>query len=118
MNQIGWVASYPRSGNTWMRFMLTSYLVNMPPASEERVDDLVPDFHKLTKGRRESWFDPTARSLFKIHYLPSAKIAESFTKPVSWKVLYLVRDPRDVMISVARQVGIVPSPDDRPRRWA
>ena len=49
MPLISWIASYPRSGNTWTRFMLTSYLMNAPLTSANVIEDTIPDFHFLVK---------------------------------------------------------------------
>jgi hypothetical protein len=39
-------------------------------------------------------------------------------RTVSGKSIYIVRNPRDVMLSIARYIGIVPSQADSARGWA
>ncbi len=44
--EIIWLASYPKSGNTWLRFLLASYFFG-PPASSVEVGQRIPDIHKV-----------------------------------------------------------------------
>jgi estrone sulfotransferase len=79
------VASYPRSGNTWVRFVLAE-LANGAPADFESIDRMIPAIgsHRgavgLVSGRR----------LIKTHEPYRAQYA---------RAVYLVRDVRDVLIS-------------------
>jgi hypothetical protein len=80
------VASYPRSGNTWLRFMLYEILVG-ESSSFKNVHQLVPDI-----GMQNKALPVLAEEgrLIKTHepYLPQYK-----------KAIYLVRDARDVALS-------------------
>jgi hypothetical protein len=80
------VASYPRSGNTWLRFMLFEILLGQSP-SFNHVDKVVPD---IGKQRKASPVLPREGRLIKTHepYRPEYK-----------KAIYLVRDARDVALS-------------------
>ena len=80
------VASYPRSGNTWLRFMLFEILLGQSP-SFNHVDQVVPDIGKQGKASRVL---PRQGRLIKTHepYRPEYK-----------KAIYLVRDARDVALS-------------------
>lgn len=80
------VASYPRSGNTWLRFMLFEILVGQSP-SFNHVDKVVPDIGKQDKA---SPVLPKRGRLIKTH--------EPF-RPEYTKAIYLVRDARDVALS-------------------
>ena len=80
------VASYPRSGNTWLRFMLYEILVG-ETSSFKNVHQLVPDIGRQNKAL------PVLENegrLIKTHepYLPQYQ-----------KAIYLVRDARDVALS-------------------
>ena len=81
------VAGYPKSGNTWVQYLLAGAIFG----SDARVvpdiviQDLVPDVHYREYYRR--YLTPT---FFKTHELP---------QPRHRRVVYLVRDGRDVMVS-------------------
>jgi hypothetical protein len=86
------LASYPRSGNTWMRVML-SYLL-YPGIELESLDDiqaLVPDIY-LGLGDRRKLSVPT---VMKTHQ-PYAHRHEPFRPELYRKVIYLARNPVDV----------------------
>lgn len=125
MSQIMWIASYPRSGNTWMRVMLTNYLMNASFSREETVDETVPDFHQILQGGLLNDLikmgamasNNSIPLLVKTHYLPSAAAMRQ-CGPVTSKVVYIVRNPRDVLLSSARYWGIVPSREEKSREWA
>lgn len=126
MSQIMWIASYPRSGNTWMRVMLTNYLMNAPFSREETIDETVPDFHQILQGGMLNDLtkmgvamasNNSVPILVKTHYLPSSAAMRQ-CGPMTSKVVYIVRNPRDVLLSSARYLGIVPSREESSREWA
>ena len=80
------VASYPRSGNTWLRFMLFEILLGRSP-SFNHVDKVVPDIGKHDKA---SPVLPNLGRLIKTH--------EPYRQEYK-KAIYLVRDARDVALS-------------------
>ena len=82
------VASYPRSGNTWLRFMLYEILVGQS-SSFKNVHSLVPDIGK--QGSALPVLGEQGR-LIKTHepFLPIYR---------NHKAIYLVRDARDVALS-------------------
>jgi hypothetical protein len=81
------IAGYPKSGNTWVQYLLVGSIfgsdVRLVPDS--LVQDLVPDVHYKQFYRR--YLTPT---FFKTHELPQSRHR---------RVVYLVRDGRDVMVS-------------------
>ncbi len=102
-----WIASYPKSGNTWVRFLACN-LVFGPQDSAAALNRLAPDIHELP-GRLEA---PAAPMFLKTHFpfssvLPNAECTAG--------ALYIVRHPADVMLSnfhyVRRRGG--PNGDDR-----
>jgi len=81
------IASYPRSGNTWLRFVLFDILVSGQTSGFDEVNHIIPDvgLHKPAIPLL-----PGAGRLIKTH--------EPFQKEYR-KAIYLVRDVRDVALS-------------------
>jgi hypothetical protein len=81
------IAGYPKSGNTWMQYLLAGSIFGSDArlAPDSLIQDLVPDVHYKEFYRR--YLTPT---FFKTHELPH---------PRHRRVIYLVRDGRDVMVS-------------------
>lgn len=92
-SRVVWLASYPRSGSTWVRFLLTAYISRREPSTDD-VDRCIPDLH----GRRNLLLDPL------IDRWLAVKTHLLFTTAHPWvpqteRAVYLVRDPRDVVRS-------------------
>lgn len=124
MPKIIWIASYPRSGNTWMRFALRSYLMAGQSVAQsagedafETIEDVIPDFHLIARSGDTLRLNGSTPVILKTHYLPSADDMRAY-RDVPGKALYLVRNPRDVMLSVARYTGVSPSVEMRARARA
>lgn len=91
-----WLASFPKAGSTWIRFILA----NIVYLSEEREEYL--DYHYVAQampaiGRSnllKSWRQKSLPRFIKTHqpYRPAI-----FSIPR--RVVYIMRDPRDVMVS-------------------
>lgn len=86
-----WLASYPKSGNTWLRFLLYHYLYK----EARHTDDLarkIPDIHSVS---RLDVMQP--KTLFcKTHYAMSDSHPYlSYTTAF----IYIMRHPRDVLLS-------------------
>lgn len=81
------ICGYPKSGNTWVQVLVAGALYGVSPfhAPDSLVQDLVPDVHTKLFYRR--YHTPT---FFKSHSLP---------RPEYRRVIYLLRDGRDVMVS-------------------
>ena len=81
------LVSYPRSGNTWTRFLIANLVYPDRNVSFLNIERLIPD--TSSQSNRAMQRTPRPR-LIKIH--------EYFDHRCS-KVIYIVRDPRDVVLS-------------------
>jgi hypothetical protein len=105
MSAITWIASYPKSGNTWTRALLAQYALDRRIASLEELEREAPDLTNLTNAGQ---LPSTAgdRPLFiKTHFLPDVSLLGEFADSTA-HAIYLVRDPRDVIRSAARHLNI------------
>lgn len=83
--------SYPRSGNTWLRHIVLYLLKGTAPSDLANLDDLVPTVDTIDFPRKLARM-PANERIFKSH-LP---YADYF---LDGKMVYIVRDGRDVLIS-------------------
>lgn len=109
---IVWLASYPKSGNTWMRFILTRLILGGVAGSGD-VDALIPEAAYLPGQRLVMPEDGVA--LLKTHWEMTDRI-ELMRETLGF--VYLVRNPLDVMVSLfhfnqLRYLKGVQSPDQR-----
>jgi hypothetical protein len=80
------VGSYPRSGSTWLRFMMLEVLSG-EASGFSKTNEMLPDVGRHATGARVL---PAGGRLIKTH--------EPF-RPEYKKAIYLARDPRDVALS-------------------
>ncbi len=123
---ITWLASYPKSGNTWMRMFVANYLRNAPepvgindrnglPMAAARahfdrfaavgaadltfdeIDLYRPDIYRALASATN---EPVA---IKVHdaFRMTKQGVPLFPADVTRAVIYIVRDPRDVAVSLA-----------------
>jgi hypothetical protein len=84
------IVGYPKSGNTWFRDIVAGLVFSVLPefAPRSLVQDLVPDVHAVPHYKRYA-----TPMFFKTHFLPT---------PDYKRVVYLLRDGRDAMVSYHR----------------
>jgi hypothetical protein len=81
------ILSFPKSGNTWTRFLIANLVYPGTPADFSNINRLTPDPEACTK-----------RELAR---MPRPRIIKShqYFDPRYRRVIYVVRDPRDVALS-------------------
>jgi len=81
------LTSYPRSGNTWTRFLVGNLIHPHAPVTFLNIEKIVPDMYKTA-----DWV---------LRRLPRPRVLKSHEAfdPRYRKVIYIVRDPRDVAVS-------------------
>ena len=82
-----WIVSYPRSGNTWTRFLVANLVARGEPVDWSNIERWVPDIYV----NRDS----------KLRLLPRPRYLKSHEayRPDYRRVVLIVRDPRDVALS-------------------
>jgi Sulfotransferase domain len=81
------LVSFPKSGNTWTRFLLANLRFPNEPATWANINRLIPD--------------PSGTSKRDFDSIPRPRIIKSHEcfDPRYPRVIYIVRDPRDVVVS-------------------
>lgn len=126
-----WIASYPKSGNTWFRILLANYLseskdpininqinhsfiasnrsifdsvigVNSSDLLEEEIRALRPQFYRSISNESESTVFIKVHDAWEKNHLNEPLFPQDVTKGV----VYLIRHPLDVAVSFAYHEGI------------
>ena len=126
MNKIIWISSYPKSGNTWMRFLISNYFFNTSNEFNFQIADntilmfpqlslmkkivdrktLIENPFNISKYwlnlQKEVSIDGGNVVFFKNHNALISIEKNDFTNmDLTLAAIYIVRDPRDVVISYA-----------------
>jgi hypothetical protein len=97
------LVSYPRSGNTWTRFLLGNLIYQDEPVTFSNIESRIPEIY-FNRDRA-------------LRRLPRPRILKSHEcfQPHYRRVIYIVRDPRDVAVSYYHHnVKARNIPDDYP----
>ncbi len=134
-DSIHWIASYPRSGNTWLRFLVVNCLVDYDFDWETAMNCFAFElYHYLAKMRTEGWTpkytlgvlrrivqdQPTRDRIGETVYIKTHH-AWSMDHPFAEftnRALLIVRDPRDVLLSAANYHNLTRNPDANPAEYA
>ncbi len=81
------VVSYPRSGNTWTRFLISNLIYQDEPTTFVNIESRIPEIYFNA--------DHKMRALERPRILKSHECFQPHYK----RVIYIVRDPRDVAVS-------------------
>lgn len=131
VGQLLWIASYPKSGNTWVRAFLQNYIRD--GAEPQNINDLMALTTGESAASRYAPFDPRPASRYSIADVqrmrplvhramaaarPGITFAkthnallvvagvQTITKEVTAGCIYILRDPRDVAVSFSHHLGI------------
>ena len=113
-----WIASYPKSGNTWVRAFLTSYYFTDDGTFDPNHLEKIPDYpnktlfaenHRIGHGEIHKFWSLSQRKIIKRQKLRFLKTHNAllkvhnkeFTTPeFTLGLIYIVRDPRNVITSL------------------
>ena len=112
-----WIASYPKSGNTWMRSFLSAYFMTDDGEFKIKNLDYIQDYPNeqffdegnIKKGEVYKYWEKSQKKIFenkKIKFLKTHNALISikdhnFTYPnYVLGVIYIVRDPRNIITSL------------------
>ena len=112
MNGIRWIAAYPKAGGTWLRCMLAAYVTGKAPQVWNDVEAESPGIVWLLRVGDLPPLAPTEPVLIKVQFKADVPVL-GFYREVTTKVVYLVRNPRDLLLSAMRMAWI--SRDDLAR---
>ena len=127
MNKIIWIASYPKSGNTWLRYFLSNYYFNKKNNFEPEIIKNIKKFHldkeiinsnfhiedfkKNPYNVSKYWIESQKKLeikkgnvvFLKTHNaLINIENNEFTNSDLTLAIIYIVRDPRDVVISYSK----------------
>ncbi len=126
MKKIVWISSYPKSGNTWMRYLLGNYFFNNKNRFDHEIisnikkfqidkniitNNLNIDLKKNPFNISKYWIESQEKlkiingniAFLKTHNaLINVNQNEFTNENISLAIIHIVRDPRDVTISYAK----------------
>lgn len=125
-----WLASYPKSGNTWLRIFLANYIINPPePVSINRLSSIAlgdalmrfykrvdPSLDPSDENRalmarepmlRAMITDPSSVQFLKTHFINHTLNGfEVIPAALTRQAIYVVRNPLDMAVSYGNHYGL------------
>lgn len=121
-----WIASYPKSGNTWIRLALHAlrsgedFDMNSVGKSVPSLTTVISDYLKhqgisITQPHEIQTYIPVIEQMAvdqKVRFMKTHMVAATYEKglfpnpKLLDKVIYIVRDPRDLAVSFASHTGM------------
>lgn len=100
MTNVVSLVSYPRSGSTWLRFLLMGIQHPTVPVSYIALNKYVPDMHQDFPGHLKQ-LSKKELKIWGKKYAWKPLIVKAHFQHASWytKVIYIYRDVRDVLLS-------------------
>jgi len=96
--KIIWLASYPKSGNTYLRFLLYNYLYGEVRESIQ-VERVMPDLHKILSRGGRIHVEKDINIFCKTHFAYSDQ--HPYIEHTAGAI-YILRNPRDLLLSNLR----------------
>ncbi len=106
--KVVWLASYPKSGNTFIRLLLHTYLFGESQNSEV-IGKGIPDLHQLLAQNSDLDVNSDQQIIIKTHFCFSDNHPY---KESTIGFIYILRNPRDVLLSNAKYLGANGNNDD------
>lgn len=94
-----WLASFPKSGNTWIRFLLYQYYFGELTATEQLSRE-IPDMHAPGQYKAAASAPGRTRLFVKTHQVYSPQRHPG-------RYIYAVRNPRDIILSMMNFIDMV-----------
>lgn len=100
-----WLLSFPRSGNTWIRYCI-EVLMQQPTFDMGRAELNLPTILPLSL-LFDNKIDAQKEPVFKAHFVQEMDLKNSFN--AKDKLIILVRNPKEIYL---RERGVLPTKDD------
>jgi hypothetical protein len=103
MPSLAWITSCRQASCGLPRALVAGYLLDVPPAdaSPEALHDLAPELTTLFNWGRVVPLEEPRPSLVRTYLLPGTEVIQQY-RAVTGRVVYVARDPRDILAELIR----------------